>query len=114
MYLPPKIHKWLSNVPGRPVISNCVAPTEKVSEFFDSHRQPLMRKVWSYIKDFGDFINKSCKLGKISGSATLVTTDVVCLYPSIPHNVRLNILKEALGKQKKILLRILSQWQSLF
>ena len=101
MYLPPKIHKWLSNVPGRPVISNCVAPTEKVSEFFDSHRQPLMRKVWSYIKDFGDFINKSCKLGKISGSATLVTTDVVCLYPSIPHNVRLNILKEALGKQKK-------------
>ena len=60
-----------------------------------------MTKVWSYIKDSGDFINKSCKLGKISDSATLVTTDVVCLYPSIPHNVGLNILKEELGKQKK-------------
>ena len=28
-----KIHKRLSNVPGGPVISNCGASTEKVSEF---------------------------------------------------------------------------------
>ena len=35
MYLLPKIHKRLSNVPGRPVIWNCGTPTEKVSEFLD-------------------------------------------------------------------------------
>ena len=29
MYLLPKIHKRLSDVPGRPVISNCGMPTEK-------------------------------------------------------------------------------------
>ena len=54
MYLLPEIHKRLSNVPGRPVISNCGVPTEKVSEFLDSHMQPIMRKGWSYIKDSQD------------------------------------------------------------
>ena len=33
LYMLPKIHKRLSEVPGRPVISNCGTPTEKVSEF---------------------------------------------------------------------------------
>ena len=33
LYLLPKIHKRLENVPGRPVISNCGTPTEKVPEF---------------------------------------------------------------------------------
>ena len=44
LYLLPKIHKQPSNVPGRTVISNCGAPTEIVSEFLDSHMQPIMRK----------------------------------------------------------------------
>ena len=30
LYLLPKIHKRLENVPVRPVISNCGTPTEKV------------------------------------------------------------------------------------
>ena len=33
LYLLPKIHKRLENVPDRPVISNCGTPVEKVSEF---------------------------------------------------------------------------------
>ena len=64
LYLLPKIHKRLSNVPGRPIISNFGVPTEKVSEYLDSDMQPIMRKGWSYIKDSQDFINKSCKLGR--------------------------------------------------
>ena len=43
LYLLPKIHKRLSNVPGRPVISNCGTPTEKVSEFLDHHLKPIMQ-----------------------------------------------------------------------
>ena len=35
LYLLPKIHKKLSNVPARPDISNCGTPTEKVPEFLD-------------------------------------------------------------------------------
>ena len=33
LYLLPKIHKRIFNMPARPVISNCRTPTEKVSEF---------------------------------------------------------------------------------
>ena len=52
LYLLPKIHKRLSNVPGRPVISNCGTPTEKASEFLDFYLKPLMQNGWSYIRDW--------------------------------------------------------------
>ena len=51
LYLLPKIHKRLHNVPGRPVISNCGTPTEKASEFLDYHLKPIMKRGKSYIKD---------------------------------------------------------------
>ena len=41
LYLLSEIHKRLENVPGRPVISNCGTPTEKVSEFLDYHLEPV-------------------------------------------------------------------------
>ena len=49
-------NKRLENVTGRPVISNYIIPTEKVSEFLDYHRKPVMESGWSYIKDSGDFL----------------------------------------------------------
>ena len=42
LYLLPKIHKRLHNVPGRTLISNCGTPTEKASEFLDYHLKPIM------------------------------------------------------------------------
>ena len=56
LYLLPKIHKGLSNVPGRPVISNCGTPAETVSEFLDHQLQPIMKQGNSYIKDTGNFL----------------------------------------------------------
>ena len=47
-YLFPKIHKRLDNVPGRPIISNCGAPTEKASEFFDFHQKRVMQKLYKW------------------------------------------------------------------
>ena len=58
LYLLPKIHKRLYDVSGRPIISNCDTPTEKISEFLDTQLKPIMQKSWSYIKDSGDFIRK--------------------------------------------------------
>ena len=40
----PKFHKRLSNIPGRPVVSNCGTPTEKASEFLDYHLKPVMQR----------------------------------------------------------------------
>ena len=85
MYLLPKIYKRLESVPGRPVISNCGTPTEKVSEFLDYHLKPTMQSAKSYIKDSSDFLRKLNDLGKLPENAILVTTDVVGLYPSNPH-----------------------------
>ena len=58
LYLWPKIQKRLSEVPGRPIISNCGTPTEKVCEFLDSEHKSVTQEGWSYIKDSGDFIKK--------------------------------------------------------
>ena len=86
MYLLPKIHKRLFNVSGRPVISNCGSPTEKVSEFLDSHFKKIMRESWSYIKDSNDFIKKTKNLKDIPQDALLVTAVVVGLYPVGIHS----------------------------
>ena len=86
IYLLPEIHKRLNDVSGRPVISNCGTPTEKVSEFLDHHLQPITKAGKSYIKDTTDFLEK---LGNIPSNAISVTADVVGLYPSIPHDAGL-------------------------
>ena len=72
LYLLPKIHKRLHNVPGRPVISNCGTPTEKASEFLDYRLKPIMQKGKSYIKDSGNFINKIKSLQNIPEGADVL------------------------------------------
>ena len=74
-YLLPKIHKRLSNVPGRPVISSCGNPTEKVSGFLD-HLQPVMKEGKSYIKGTADFLDKLKDLDELPDGAILVTTAI--------------------------------------
>ena len=101
MYLFPKIHKRLSSVPGRPDISNCGTPTEKVSEFLDSQLKSLMQSGKSYIKDSGDFIEKIKSLKNLPESAILVTADVVGIYPSIPHDNGLEVLERRLEQRKE-------------
>ena len=100
LYLLPKVHKRLENVPARPVILNCGTPTEKVSEFLDFHLKSVMQNRASYVRDSNDFKNKIKNI-KIPNNALLVTADVVGLYPSIPHESGLNGLREALEQRSK-------------
>ena len=100
MYLLPKIHKRLFDVPGRPVISNCGTPTEKVSEFLDHHLKPVMQEGESYIKATGDFLNKTKNINAIPENVILVAVDMVVFYPSIPYQAGLEALREALDKRK--------------
>ena len=88
LYLLPKIHKRLYDVPGKPVISNCGTPTEKVSEFL-CKRDGLTSRTLKIFKE-------NLKYGKIPQDSILVTADVVGLYPSIPHNAGLKALKDPL------------------
>ena len=104
LYLLPKIHKRLFEVPGRSVISYCGTPEEKISEFLDSELKLVVQEGWSYIKDSGDFIKKLKNIDHFPQDAIMVTADVVSLYPSIPHDAGLLALRKALynRENKKI------------
>ena len=88
----------------RAVISNCGTPTEKVSEFLVHHLKRIMQKGLSYIRDSQHFLEKIKTFGSVPENATLVSVDVVVLYPNILHQAGLKALKEALKKRdiKKI------------
>ena len=96
-YLLPKIHK--KNNPGRPIVSACDSPTEKISLYLDTFLQPLAQKTDSYIKDTTHFLRNLNKLGKINKDALLVTIDVTSLYTNIPHRDGIRASKEVLDRR---------------
>ena len=79
LYLLPKIHKRLFNVPGKPVICNCGTPTGKVSEFLDHHLKPFMQNGLSYIRDSQHFLEKI----KTTGSVPVLSLLMLWVYISI-------------------------------
>ena len=54
-YTVTKIHK--PTLVGRPIISGCNGPTERISAFVDILLQPVSTSQTSYLKDSTDFIN---------------------------------------------------------
>ena len=99
-YLLPKIHKRLENVPGRSIISNCGAATEKASKFLNFHLKSIMKNGASYIKDSNDFKRKIENI-YIPNDVLQVTGDVFRLYPSILHEAGLSALRKALDKRTR-------------
>ncbi len=95
-YLLPKIHKGLSSVVGRPVISNCGTATEFISEFLDHHLNPLVISIPSYLKDNNHFLSMLAGIGDIPDDDLLCTANIVGLYPSIPHDEGLEVMWYAL------------------
>ena len=95
-YHQPKIHKPTIPVPGRPIVSSCGSPTERISEYVDYHLQPLVAKTPSYLKDTTDFLQKLSTLTDLPPGCILVTLDVSSLYTNIPHDEGMAACKKAL------------------
>ena len=59
-----KIHK--PKLVGRPIISGCDGPTERICSFVDTLLQPIVQKQKSFIEDTTDFIRfiEKTKVGK--------------------------------------------------
>ena len=93
----PKIHK--PGNPGRPIVSSCGAPTERISEFVDHHLQPLVKLSPSYLKDTKDFLQKLSQLGPLPPGCILLTMDVSSLYTNIPHNEGMEACRKALNSR---------------
>ena len=77
-----KIHK--PTPVGRPIISGCDGPTEKLSSFVDKLLQPIAKQQKSYLKDSTDFIN-FIEQTKVPSDVMLVSMDVTSLYTNIPQ-----------------------------
>ena len=84
-----KIHKPLPV--GRPIISSCEGPTERISSFLDHLLQPIAQKQKSYLKDTADFINFIEKT-QVSQNTILVSMDVTSLYTNIPQDEGITIV----------------------
>ena len=94
-YLLPKIHK--PGTPGRPIISGCDSPTDRLSSFIDSHLKPLCTSLPSYIKDTNHFLQTIFNLDTpLPPNTILATIDVKSLYTNIPHDEGINAVLEAL------------------
>lgn len=91
----PKIHK--PTIPGRPIISGCDSPTEKLSIFVDHYLKTLVPLTPSYIKDTNHFLQQVFTLPTPLPHNTLVTLDVVSLYTNIPHEEGIAASLEALS-----------------
>ena len=80
LYISPKIHKNKQNPPGRPIVSANSHPTENISQFVDSHLNPLVPKLPSYIKDTTHFLKRLDDLKELPPGSLLVTLDASSLY----------------------------------
>ena len=99
-YLLSKIHKRTPSVPGRPVISNNSTVTENISAFLDFHLKPLVTKVPHSLEDTLDFLTRITEIKDIPGDALLVSFDVVGLYPHIPREESIEIMKKFLNQRE--------------
>ena len=87
-----KIHK--PTPVGRPIISGCDGPTERISAFVDHLIQPIAQKQASYLKDTTDFLNFIEKT-KLPKNTILVSMDVTSLYTNIPREEGITTVCEA-------------------
>lgn len=102
IYILPKIHKGVTPPPGRPIVSGCGSPTERISAFVDSHLQPLVKDLPSHIRDSSDFLQKLHEIAQPLPEGTiLATVDVTSLYTNIPHTLGLAALDEFLQLRPK-------------
>lgn len=101
MYILPKIHKTLTNPPGRPIISGIDSVTSRVGKYIDFFLQPLVVGTPSYLKDTKHVLNI---LREVEWKATymLVTADVASLYTSISHSLGHEAVRHFLYRDSSI------------
>ena len=65
-----------------------VTLTFNISKYVDYHLQPIVKEIWSYVKDTQDFIQNLKQIEEVSKDSLLVTLDVKSI------NININITKE--------------------
>ena len=96
-HLLPKIHKTLTNPPGRPIVSCVNGPTESLSKLVDHWLQGHVASLSSHVKDTTHMLRTlqqwNHDYGPFRDGVRLVTIDVIGLYTNIPHQDLLTALR---------------------
>lgn len=92
-YTLPKVHKSLTDPPGRPIVAQNDSLLSPLSEFVDFYIKEHVQKLPAFIRDTTDFINKIADLPNLADDVILVTFDIASLYTNIPHDGGLEALQ---------------------
>ena len=90
-YMLPKIHKNLTNPPGRPIMSGNGHPTEWISAWLDKKLQPIVQSLPTYLKDTTHLL-QLLKTIKITPNTRIISLDVTSLYTNIPQEAGIKSL----------------------
>ncbi|XP_077132097.1 uncharacterized protein LOC143787335 [Ranitomeya variabilis] len=85
-YMLPKVHKSLSNPPGRPIVSGIGGLFERACIYVDFFLQPIVLNLESYIRD-SSFLIQQLDTLEVPDNTILATFDVEALYTSINHDL---------------------------
>ena len=98
-FMLPKVHKTPPpgvHFVGRPVVSNCSSPLERVSELIDFYLLPVVRSQPTYLKDTGDTIRKVENI-QLPNDIILASFDVVSMFTSVPQDEAFRTTLETLA-----------------
>ena len=82
------------------MISNNRTATENISAFLDFHLKNTVSTIPHILEDTRDFLQHLNQIGDIPGNALLVLFNVVDLYPHIPHEEGVEIMRRFLDKRE--------------
>ncbi len=92
IYTLPKVHKSLTDPPGRPIVAQTDSLLSPLSNYVDFFIKPFVQTLPAYIKDSTDFINKMSCINDLPENVLLLTLDITSLYTNIPHEGGLEAL----------------------
>jgi hypothetical protein len=89
LYGLPKIHKP-PNIPCRPIVDFNPSPLCNLSKLLEMLLKPLSGKKSSYLRNSLELKEQICSIN-LDPDETLVSFDVIALYPSISHSLALQV-----------------------
>jgi hypothetical protein len=100
-FMLPKVHKKVKEpnqiFVGRPVVSSCGAPLNRIAEFLDFYLLPEVKKSPAYLKDTADTIRKVEGL-VLPDDIIVASIDVVSMFTAVPQEEAYEIAMETLAK----------------
>ena len=101
LYMLPKIHKDMTNPPGRPILSGCGSILEPVGRYINTFPEALVPLQETFTKDSTHMFNLIEGTPFDPGRDLLVTLDIVSLYTNIPQEENFHIIRSVVEKRER-------------